>query len=156
GHHAVIILRGQRLEFVVVAASAAERHPQKYLRCGTDYVIELIEAIFLGIGRLIVPRTQPVIAERDERLSRGVWQLVPGKLLENETVERPVLIERPDHVVAVSPSVRLGGVALVAIGLGVADQVQPVPSPAFTIGRAREQLIYELFKSARIFEKGFL
>ena len=71
----------------------------------------------------------------------------PASLLLEEAVVRLVVVEALDDVVAVSPGVRLGGVELVAVGLGVADQVQPVPAPALAVARGREQSVDHLVVS---------
>ena len=68
-------------------------------------------------------------------------QLIAGELLEDEPIEGLVGIEGADHVIAIPPGERLGGVALVAVGLGVPDQVEPVPRPALAVGRAGEQVV---------------
>ena len=57
-----------------------------------------------------------------------------GELLKNEAVERLVVVESADDVIAVAPDVRLGSVALVAIGLGIANEVEPVPRPPLAVG----------------------
>src|SRR5207245_856118 len=48
------------------------------------------------------------------------------------------------------------GVALVPVGLGVADQVEPVPSPSLSIGGTRQQLVDERLDAGGILEKRFL
>src|SRR2546428_12844050 len=57
-------------------------------------------------------------------------QLVARKLLQNEAVVRLVAVERADHVVAIAPHLGADLIVLVAVGIGVARQVQPVPRPA--------------------------
>ena len=76
-------------------------------------------------------------------------QLVAGELLEQEPIERLVGVESADHVIAIPPGERFGGVALVAVGLGIPDQVEPVPRPAFAVGGAGEQVVDHFFDRIR-------
>ncbi len=128
-------MHGQGFELVIVTTSAAQRHAHENQRGGVDHVVELIEAIFLRVGRLVVPRAQPREAQADQRVGVGVRQLVAGKLLQKKAVVRLVVVERLDDVIAVAPHARLGRVALIAGGLGIAHHVEPVPGPAFAVRR---------------------
>ena len=56
---------------------------------------------------------------------------ITGDLLPNESVIGKVIVEGANHPVAVSPCFADGVVKLMAAGLGVANEVQPVPPPAF-------------------------
>src|SRR5438132_10522539 len=47
-------------------------------------------------------------------------------------------------------------VALVAVTFGLADQIQPVTSPALTVGRTGEQIVNQALELAGVFEEGFL
>ena len=65
--------------------------------------------------------------------------LVAGDLLDQEPVERLVAVEGVDDVVAESPGVGDVAVVLEALGLGVADDVEPVLRPALAVSRAGQQ-----------------
>ncbi len=93
----------ERLKFVVVAAGAAERQPEEDLCRRAHHVIQLVEAVFLRIGRLIVPRSQAVVARSDPCLGRGVGEFVASELFEREAVKRHICVKRTDHVIPVSP-----------------------------------------------------
>jgi hypothetical protein len=55
------------------------------------------------------------------------YQLIAGNLLLNESVERFILVERFDDVVAIFPRDRTVAVGVeVAIGICIARDVQPV------------------------------
>lgn len=56
-----------------------------------------------------------------------------------ESIVGLVLIEGPDHVIAIATGVGLGRIALVTVGLGVANQVEPVPAPGLSIMGGGEQ-----------------
>ena len=76
-------------------------------------------------------------------------QLVAGQLLEDELVDRLVLVERVDDVVAVFPGDFAIAVAGVAAGIGVAGDIQPVPAPLFAVMGRRQQVIDHLFPGVR-------
>ena len=52
--------------------------------------------------------------------------------------------------VAVGPGVFAGRVDLVAVGVGVADDIEPALRPTFPVARARERFIDEGFPRERI------
>ena len=75
----------------------------------------------------------------------------PASCSFEELVIRLVPVERVDHVIAVTPDVRLGPVALEAVGLGVAHQVEPVAGPALAVAGRRQQPIDHLLEPVRRF-----
>ena len=93
GDHSVIVLLGEGIELVIVAAGTAHGQAQECLGGGPDHVIQLIEAVLVEVGRLVVPGAQPVEPHRDMSLGGGVLQLVPGQLLQNEPVVGLVLVQ---------------------------------------------------------------
>ena len=141
GEHPVVVDLRERLELVVMAAGAAERDSQKRRSRRAEHVVKLIVAVNRRFGRLIVPRAQT--QKRGGDLSGRVrpFDFIAGKLLGHESAIRFVAIERVDDIVAVSPRVRLGAVALVAVGLGESHNVQPVPAEALAVMRAGQQAI---------------
>ena len=68
-------------------------------------------------------------------LAMGVLEgmAVDSPLLERGEVDQPagVVVEGRDHPVAVPPGVRIGDVRLLAAGVGIAGDVEPVPGPPF-------------------------
>ena len=76
-------------------------------------------------------------------------QLVAGELLHDEAVVGLVRVEAADDVVAVPPGVGPGLVELVAVGVGVAGQVEPVPAPALAVTRDGEQPVDDLLPRLR-------
>ena len=81
-------------------------------------------------------------AGRDQRLVRAVLRIaarlrqqVAGDVFDHELVEGQVGVEGADDVVAVAPGVGDVEVELVAVRLGVADQVEPVAAPALAVVR---------------------
>ena len=67
------------------------------------------------------------------RVPPRVIEQVAGDLLDHEPVVGQVGVECTDHVVAIAEGVGDVVVELVPGGLGVADQVEPVPGPALAV-----------------------
>ena len=141
GDEAVVVARGQRLELVVVTTGAADGEAEKGLPGGADDVVELIVAIRGGISGFIIPMTEAKKAGGDVRFERAVRQFVTCELLDDEAVEGFVLVERLNDVIAVAPDEGLLGIALVAVGIGVAHHIQPVACPAFAVCGASEEVV---------------
>ena len=101
----------------------------------------LIETGLERVGRFIVPDAEAIVSGGDDRVVRHLVKLVAGELLANESIVGFVVVERADDIVAILPSVRLEAVALEAVGLGEADQVEPVAGPLFAeVGRGQERI----------------
>ena len=67
----------------------------------------------------------------------SIWivrgQQVTGDLLSDELVIGHVVVERVDDVVAVFPRIGVPVILVVAGRVGVARDIQPVPTPALTV-----------------------
>ena len=73
---------------------------------------------------------------------REVGEFVTGYLFQQEAVVGLVVVESADHVVAVSPRMGADRVGRAfAFRIGIAGQVEPVPSPAFTVVPAGQEAI---------------
>ena len=73
-------------------------------------------------------------------------EAVGGELFDDELVVGFVAVEGIDDVVAVSPGVGVAQVFAafgVALGVGVAGDIEPVAAPAFTVGRGGKQAVDE-------------
>src|SRR5437667_5958971 len=101
-----------------MAATAAERQSQEDLYGRAHHVVELIEAVLLRVGRLVVPGSEAIVARGDQRFGVGIRQFIAGQLFQEKSVERLVGIEGANHVVPVAPGVWFGAVTLIAVGLG--------------------------------------
>ena len=80
-------------------------------------------------------------------------ELVGRHLFQDEPVERLVLVEGADDVIAIGPGVRitiiLPDLLHIALGVGVARHVQPVSAPAFAVMRGGQQAVHHLGKGVR-------
>ena len=142
----VLALR-DRVRLVVVTAGTPHGRAEERDAEGVDDVRALVRAGLTPIDRLVVPHPEAVNAGREQRVraSGGVLellgQLVAGQLQGRELVVGQVLVEGPHDPVAVAPDVELGVVPLVAVRLGVADEVQPPASLRHSVLRILEQLV---------------
>ena len=93
-----------------------------------------------GVAVVIFVDAAAEIAGGDERLGIVGKQFVAGELLQHEAVVGLVGVEGVDDVVAITPGVGAVVVGLVAVAVGVADEVQPVARPAFAVVRAGEEV----------------
>ena len=75
-------------------------------------------------------------------------QHVAGELLDRELIERHVGVEGVDDPIAIRPD-RARPVLLVAVGVGVAGQVEPAPRPALAVMRRSQQSIDQRLVGSR-------
>ena len=150
----VVVGLRERVELVVVAARASDGQPEEGHAGGAEHVVEVVELRGGGVVGLVVPGVQPVEPRGDEAgpplrsqrrcgADRGLGQLVARDLFAHEPVVGLVGVEAVDDVVAVAPGVGLRPIPLVAVALGIADQVQPMATPALAVLRRFEQPIDE-------------
>ena len=143
GQHLVVVPLRDGIEHVIMATRAANRQAHEGFRRGLEHVVEPFELGGARVVRFVIPDTEPVKTGGDQAVIVHVRQLVAGDLLHHEPVVRLVLVERADDVVAVFPDKRFFIVALVAVGLGEAHDVEPMAAPAFAVLRQAEQMLDE-------------
>ena len=141
----VVVRGGDGIVLVVVAAGARHAEPEE---AACDDVDPVVDDVVLPVHEAPADREE---AHRREGLAPLRRQVEPvgGDLLEDEAVERHVVVEGVDDVVAIRVGVGVAGVAVageVAGGVGVAGDVEPVPRPAFAVVAAVEQPIDEPWK----------
>ena len=126
-----------------MAPTAVERQakPNRAHRLG--HIEDIIDAILLGnAAALAVDHVIAVEAGGQDLFVRRIRQKITGQLLDGELIERHVVVERTNHPVAPGPH-RTLAVTLIAVGVGVACRLQPVPRHAFAIGRRRQRAGHE-------------
>ncbi len=140
--HGVVLALADGIELVVMAAGAAHRQPQERRPGGVDHGRQLILPLLGGVRDLLALHL--VAGPRhEEARGRVLSHRVPRQLLEDEAVVGQVLVEGANDPVPVVVRGRTRGVHLEAVRLGVLDDVEPVLRPAFSIARAREDLIHK-------------
>src|SRR5258708_6804157 len=102
-----------------------------------DHIDAVVEDVAHVAVEMVAERQE---TERSQRAAvRADVYFVSGDLFDDELVERFVLVERVDDVVAIGPRVRINGTLALAIelslGVRVARDVEPVAAPAFAVMR---------------------
>ncbi len=134
----VVIFVGYWVELVVVAAGTRQREAQKRLGDHIDLVVDPPHLLFANVNggmsslpEEVKPGPQDRLVEALNRVPARRLEQVSGDLLGQEPVVRQVGVEGANDVIAVAKRVHDVVVELVAGGLGVADQVEPVAGPPF-------------------------
>ena len=131
----VIVFLRNRIELVIVAAGTAHGHRQKGLGEGIDLVVDhlLMDAVEIEAAAVAVlaemkeHRSDQARVHPRARVEAGLGEEITGDMLADELVEADSIVERPHEVVAVVPRAPGGDVPFVAVGVGVADDIHPVP-----------------------------
>ena len=150
----VIVLIGDRVELVVVAAGTGQSEAQKRLGDHVDLVVDSPHLLFANVDRRMRSLAEEIKPGPEDRLVEALGRMparrleqVSGDLLGHESVVRQVGVERANHIVAVAKRVHDVVVELMAGGLGVTDQVEPVACPSFAVAGAGQQAVDESFVS---------
>ncbi|MCX6606969.1 MAG: hypothetical protein NTV52_25770 [Acidobacteria bacterium] len=139
--HAVVVFLGDGVEFVIVAAGAADGHAEEAVRRGDDEVIEFIETGLFVFD--VVFGAEAEEAGGDPRVGIIGVEFVAGELFLEEPVEGFVGVEGVNDVVAIAEGVVAVAVVFVAAGVGIADDVEPMAGPAFAVVGRGEELVDE-------------
>ena len=141
---AVILVVRDRIELVRMTLGALGRQPEHRFAEAVDAVEHLDHPEFLRDDRsFLVDRAIAQEARGDDLLLRCIRQKITGDLLHDELVVGHVAVERSDHPVAPDPHLATM-IFFVAVGIGIAGEVEPVPCPLLAIAVAREQGIDRL------------
>ena len=135
---------------MVVTSRALDCGAGEGLHDGRDHVVAVEVAANLPVNRVfpdvpqrtLVPRPGGNETKRDDGLRIVGKQHVARDLFLKETPVGLVAVERRDEVIAIRPGVGSNTVLVVSVRLGEMGRVHPVPRPAFTVARRREQPIH--------------
>ena len=156
--HGVVVLLRDRIKFVIMAASTAERQPHKRRAGRIDPIrIRLVTdllAVHIGFVNLRPQRVKTgacpcfqvshfLRRDRVIAIQSNVVrpEFVASNLFLHEHIVGLVVIERLHHVIPKTPGVAVVDVGLKASAVRVASHIQPVTPPAFAILRRRQQLV---------------
>src|SRR5581483_11814284 len=90
-------------------------------------------AILLKVdAAFVIARRIAVEACRDKLIGCRVRQEISGDLLDHELVEWHVEVQCIDYPVAIFPD-RARGVDAIAVRIGIARQIEPVPAPTLPV-----------------------
>jgi hypothetical protein len=97
----------------------------------------------------MLPGPHPQKACGDQVLGVVLIEFVARDLFEDEAVVRLVFVEAANDVIAITPGVRSFVIVRASGGVGVARDIQPVPSPAFAITRRLKQSLDDFLEGFR-------
>ena len=139
GEEAVVLALGDRIVLMGVALSAAYRQSQPDAAGGVQSIDNGLDPKLLLVRPALGTRQGVAMKTcRDLLLDAGILQQITRQLFTGKPIKRKVTIEGIDHPVTISPGKRTNPIFLVAIAVGVARQVQPVPPPALAeMGRSQ-------------------
>ena len=141
GEELVELLLRDRIVLVAVAARAAHGQAHPGGGRGFDAVDHVFDQILFGNrAALEVDHVVAIETGGDLVVRGGVGQQVAGELLDREAVERHVVVEGADHPVAPGPHVAMA-VDVIAVGVGVAGEVEPLHGHALAVVRRGEQAV---------------
>ena len=142
----VIVARRHGIEFVIMAARAANRHPEKGLAERVELLVHDVHAERVFILLLIVGRAQREKRRRGNLaglfIGRRGGQEIAGELLADKLVEGQVAVKRVHHIVAVAPRVLEHQGAPAATRFRKARHIEPVPAPALAELRRGQHCIH--------------
>ena len=126
---------------MVMAAGTLERQAEEGGRGGVDPIGDILDPVLL-VDDAPFGREHVIAAEASGHplRDRGIGEQVTRHLLGHETVEGHVLGERPNHPVTPRPE-RPRLVVVVAVGVGVPGDVEPLHRHPLRMARRRQQPI---------------
>ena len=140
GGDGVVVVGGNGIELVVVAAGAVDGQSKKDGAGGAHHVVEFIGALIGGEDEVFA--FDLVHGTTDEESSGGIFAGgVACDLLADESIEGEVLVEGADDVVAVGPCIFAHLIHFEAVALCEANDVEPVAGPAFAEVGGVEEMI---------------
>ena len=146
----VVLVVRDRVVLVRVALGTADRQPQPDAAGGGHAIEDRLDAKLLLVGAPFGVGERLAVKGRGQPLARRrARQQVAGQLLDREAIERHVGVDRVDHPIAIPPGVGPRVVLLIAVGVGIAGQVEPVPAPAFAEVRRVQQPLDQLLVGVR-------
>ena len=132
GRERIKVLCRDGVKLVIMTLGTARGLPQKSLTDGTDAVRGILCDIFLGLDPPFTRHhPESIETSRDELLGGGIFQQITRKLLGDEFVERLVLIEGLDDVIAIRKNSDIL-IAVVADGVGKTNDIEPRDRHALT------------------------
>lgn len=144
GIHLVEVLLGDGIVFVIVTDRASEGEAHEGGADGGDAVDDVLEMTFFGEGgALIDDEVETVEAGGDQLFLCGFFVKVAGDLELGEVVVGEVFVEGLDDPVAVGGMVA-EVVVVVAVGVGDADEVEPVLGHVLAVGGFCDEAVDEV------------
>ena len=142
GEQAIIVLRGEGIELVIVAARTADGEAQHGRAGSGQHVVHRIIAHALDFVRCDLRGEHARAEKAGGHHGFGIarCELIARELPLHKLCPRQVVVECADHEVAVMPCVGPVVVVLKAGAFGEAGHIKPVARPAFAIVRRGEEI----------------
>ena len=148
----VVILRGYRIKLVIMTTGTVNCGADEGGHHGRDHVIAVQVLRDLLVNRAVgdshlrtfIPRPsrQHPDGANHRRLIRE--KDITRHLLTNELSVWLVRVKRLNQVITIRPRVFTDGILIVSMGLGVVNDIHPVPGPSFPVVGTTEQALNEI------------
>ena len=139
GEQAEILLVRERIELVGVALGTLGGDPEHCLAEAVDPVEHLDHPELLRNDRpLFVEHAVAQITGGHDLILRGIREQVAGHLLDHEAVVGKIAVEGADHPIPPHPLLARR-ILLVAVGVGIARQIEPVAGPLLAVALTGEK-----------------
>lgn len=143
GEEFVILTVCDGIELVRVALGATHSEAKPNRAGSVDAVDDRLDAeLFAVRSALLVDESVSVKGGGNELAFAAVRKKVTGQLFDGELIEGKIVVECLDDPVAVRPHIT-AAIDRIAVGVGVASLVEPVPTPTLAIVRACEESVYK-------------
>ena len=142
GAEPVVIALENRVELVVVTARTLHAHAEEDVARGIRQIVENSVPLAARIAGVPLVDAVAQVAGGNDGLRFLRKKFVARELLLDEAGVGLVGIERADDVVAKAPRVGPIIVRAIAVAVGVAHEVKPVPRHALAVMRAGQQSIH--------------
>lgn len=143
GHEAVVVLLGQRIFFVIVAAGASEAHSKEGFAGDLHDVSEHVVFCEHRVRRADVTLHHAEESGCCDGFAGWGRYFVARDLFRHEARVGDVVVECIDQVIAKAPNVVLVPVVLESFRFGVADNIHPVACPFLAVVRTCEEAFDE-------------
>ena len=149
GVELIILVVRNRIVFVRVAFSAIQCEAKPRGAHRRDAILHRLHAILFFIATALVVQLGVAVEAGGDLLGqRWLRQEIAGELIDGELVEGLVPVEGIDDPFTVRPD-GTRQIHLIAVGVGVARQIQPAPCHVLAVVRRREQSVHQLFVGLR-------
>ena len=134
-HQPEVVFMRDRIELVRMTLSTLCRQAQPGRAGGGDAIGHRVVAKLQRIDSAFFIEHRVAMKARGHQLAlRRVGKHIAGKLLDCELIKRHVVVDRADHPIAIRPDAAIA-IFFVAVGVGVARQIKPLPGPSFSVTR---------------------
>ena len=149
GEELVELALRYRIELVVVTTGTTQGQTQKDSPCRIDAINDRFDPVLLKIDASFhVDEGIAMETGRNELFGCRIREQVTCNLLGHEPVKRQVTVQGVNDPVSIHPNFA-GIINVIAVGISVPSQVQPVTTPTFSIMRRAQQTLDQFLISIR-------